>query len=150
MVTTITLKKAYSEVDEFLETLGSTYKNQIPISLRNYIKSEKDINYKKYIDLDTPISNQNLMKETLEIIAFLNLKYWCKSEEEKQRLKSIYKKNEEEYEKKLAEKFDTSKLFNNKEEIVQNDEQTALAVIKENWITKLKKLISKIFLRNKI
>ncbi len=150
MVTTITLKKAYSEVDEFLETLGSTYKNQIPISLRNYIKSEKDINYKKYIDLDTPISNQNLMKETLEIIAFLNLKYWCKSEEEKQRLKGIYKKNEEEYEKKLAEKFDTSKLFNNKEEIVQNDEQTALAVIKENWITKLKKLISKIFLRNKI
>ena len=150
MVTTITLKKAYSEVDEFLETLGSTYKNQIPISLRNYIKSEKDINYKKYIDLDTPISNQNLMKETLEIIAFLNLKYWCKSEEEKQRLKCIYKKNEEEYEKKLAEKFDTSKLFNNKEEIVQNDEQTALAVIKENWITKLKKLISKIFLRNKI
>ena len=46
MTSSTTLKKAYSEVDECLEILGTEYKKQIPIKLRDYIKKEKDTNYK--------------------------------------------------------------------------------------------------------
>ena len=146
MVNTEILKKAYSEVDEFLEILGNEYKSQIPISLRNYIKKEKDINYKKGIDLDTPRANQNLMKDTLEIIAFLNLKYWCKDETEKQRLREKYRENEKENEQKLKQKFDTNQLFKSKEDLPKEN-KIALVVKKESWISKLKKIIINMFFR---
>ena len=107
-------RKAYSEVDEFLELLSEEQRNEIPKKLRNFFKNEKDQKYLKNIDKNIPIKYQNLKEETLAIIAFLNLKYWCKDEDVKNRLKKIYEQNERKYQEILSEKYNLDKIFNSK------------------------------------
>jgi len=95
----ITDRQAYSEVDEFLELLPDYERNKIPERLRDFFKNEKDIYYMKKIDPNISIKEQALKEETLAIIAFLTLKYWCKDEEEKKMLMEIYEKNDVKYQK---------------------------------------------------
>lgn len=105
-------KQAYSEIDEFLELVNEKTRNQIPIKLRNYFKEEKDTLYHKGINPNIPLENQNLKRETLAIIALLNLQYWCKDEAEKKRLLEIYSENQKNYEQELKEKYNSDNVFN--------------------------------------
>ncbi len=84
---------AYSEIDAFLDLLDDETRNKVPYKLLELFKREKDKEYVKYIDPDIPIKDQNLQKETIDIIAFLHLNYWCEDENEKQRLIKVYKEN---------------------------------------------------------
>lgn len=103
------IRRAYSEVDTFLNLIDEESRNKVPEKLREFFKREKDHSYVKDIKSDIPVSNQNFQKETLAIIAFLNLHYWCDDEKEKQRLISIYQKNEDKAKKDIKEKLN----FNN-------------------------------------
>ena len=76
------------------EVLDTSLVEKVPDKLRELFKREKDKYHYKKIDLYTPISEQGLKDETLAIIAFLNLKYWCEDEEERARLEKIYEENE--------------------------------------------------------
>ena len=107
-------RQAYSEIDEFLGLLSEEQQNEIPKKLRDFFKENKDKEYHKNIDKDIPIKDQNLLKETLAIIASLNVKYWCKDENEKKRLKQIYAKNEKKYKEMLYEKYNPNELFKKK------------------------------------
>lgn len=80
----IQTKQAYSEIDEFLSLLDEKTRNEVPIKLRKFFKKEKDNNYHKGINPNISIKEQNLKKETLALIALLNLQYWCKDEKEKE------------------------------------------------------------------
>ena len=90
MGVSINTSQAYSEIDEFLSLLTKEQINKIPLKLREFFKEEKDKEYKKQIDSEIPIKDQNLKSETLAIIAMLNLQYWCEDEQEKERLKKVY------------------------------------------------------------
>lgn len=87
-----TTRQAYTEIDNFIELLDENNKNKIPKKLREYFKREKDNNYVKIIKPNQSIKEQELKKETLALIAMLNLQYWC--EDEKERLIKIYNENE--------------------------------------------------------
>ena len=87
-------RMAYSEVDEFIDLLDDQDKNRIPQKLRDFFKREKNPDYKKGINPRIPIEEQELKDETLAIIAFLNLKYICQDEQERERLKRVYFENE--------------------------------------------------------
>ena len=89
-----TVLQAYAEVDMFIHMLGEEYLNKIPVKLRNFFADNKDRNYEAKIVPNIPIKGQKLKDETLAIIAFLNLKYWCIDQEERERLITVYKKNE--------------------------------------------------------
>lgn len=122
MVLSMNTRQAYSEIDEFLELLNEEQRNKIPKKLRDFFKAEKDNKYYKKIDTNIPIKVQNLKEETLAIIALLNLQYWCENEIEKQRLKQVYAKNEENYQKALQEKYNPDNLF--KKRSLQQEEST--------------------------
>ena len=139
------LKKAYSEVDEFLEILGNDYKSKIPEKLLNYIKEEKDESYKKEISIYVPIYEQHLMNETLQIIAFLNLKYWCIDENEKNRLINAYEKNRREKEKIKLEKFDYNELFGKDEKIKIEKLSLTTKVRKEGFFEKILRSLRSFF-----
>lgn len=145
----VILKKAYLEVEEFLELLGDEYRNKIPKNFLEFIKSEKDTEYQKKIYLDIPIEEQNLMKETLQIIAFLNLRYWCNDEKEKQRLKEVYRKNAEKFEEEKREKYNPYELFRKREKSLIKSENMDLVVKKDNIIQKIIKKILNIFWNKK-
>lgn len=111
-------RQAYSEIDEFLRLLSEKKRNEIPKKLREFFKEEKDQEYFKNIDINIPIKDQNLRKETLAIIALLNLQYWCKDETEKKRLQAIYAQNEKEYQDMLYKKYNPNDIFKKKDEII--------------------------------
>jgi len=141
MSISITTKQAYSEIDEFLELLTSEEKNKIPEKLRDFFKMNKDKYYTKNINPNIPIKEQELKEETLAIIAFLNLKYWCEDEKEKERLKAIYLENERKYQETLKQK-QIKKIEKVEKTVAPKVEEIVLPVIKEENI--FKKIINKI------
>lgn len=149
MSVSVKTRQAYSEIDEFLGLLTVEEQNQIPKKLREFFKKEKDSNYVKNINPNIPIKEQNLLEETLAIIALLNLQYWCKDEHEKERLKRIYINNENKYQSELREKYNLETMFKKKEnekvnvrdDTLNNNEQQ-MVVYKESAF---KKFFAKIF-----
>lgn len=133
-------RKAYSEVDEFLNMLNSDYRNRIPSELREFFKKEKDESYVKKIDPYMSIESQNLMEEALTIILWLNLEYWA-NPEEKELLEKIYENNQKIYEEEQREKYSVDKLFDNKK-----TENTQMIINKkDNFFIRLIKKIKSIF-----
>ena len=151
MSVSIKTRQAYSEIDEFIGLLTVAEQNEIPQKLRNFFKEQKDKNYDKNINPNIPIKEQNLLEETLALIAMLNLQYWCKDEKEKERLKNVYADNERKYQEELREKYNPDNLFKNKQRAVEEKiEETAMIEYKEiSLFTKIKKFILNILKRNR-
>ena len=140
----IQTRQVYSEIDEFLSLLDEKTRNEIPTKLRELFKREKDEDYKKGINTNIPIKEQNLKKETLALIALLNLQYWCKDETEKERLKQVYANNENRYQEELREKYNPDNIFKNAN-TEKIKEKVALVEIKEDkWYKKLFNFFRKI------
>ena len=145
----IQTKQAYSEIDEFLSLLDEKTRNEVPSKLREFFKKEKDNNYHKGINPNIPIKEQNLKNETLALIALLNLQYWCKDENEKERLKQVYANNENQYQEELREKYNPDNIFkkNNNQKQVEDkiEEPKQLVEYKENIIKKIFEKVLKFF-----
>lgn len=129
----IRTRRAYSEVDEFLNLLGEEYTKRIPLSIKELINKEKDYNYIKSISPKIPIDKQNLSEEALAIIAYLNLKYICNNEKEKERLRKVYLVNE------------ISKEENNN----PNKGNNQLMVVKQSFFRNVVNKIKNLFFRKK-
>ena len=151
MGVSINTRQAYSEVDEFLGLISNEHRNKIPKKLREFFREEKDTNYIKGINPNVPIKNQKLKEETLGIIALLNLQYWCEDENEKQRLKEVYAKNEKIYQEMLQVSFNPDDIFKKKNNNTENQqeriENTQIIEYKESFIKMIIGKIKKIFLR---
>ena len=135
-------RKMFSELDEFLSLLTEEERVAIPEEERKFYKAEKDKEYVKKIDINKPLSEQNLMIETLSAIAVLNLKYWCKNEEEKNALKKKYYENEMKHQEMLREKYNPDNIFSN---TVEKENETQIIKVEEKaeesfW----KKIINKV------
>lgn len=137
MVISTDIRQSYSEVDEFLNLLTEEQRNKIPKNLRELFKLEKDKEYIKKINPNIPVKEQDLKEETLGIIAYLNLQYWCEDEEEKQRLKKVYEKNEKVYQEMFQIDYNPDELFKNKtlvNEVDEKQENTQIVEYKESFI----------------
>lgn len=142
----LTIRQAYTELDSFLELLDNYNRNKIPKKLRDFFKREKDKNYIKNINPNQPIKEQNLKKETLALIAMLNLQYWCEDENEKKRLIKIYAQNEEKYQAELKQIYNPDDIFKNKKKVLENklEEQNAIIEYKKDTLfVKFKNFINK-------
>lgn len=135
------LKKAFSEVDMILNLIDSEMKNKVSANFIKFIKEEKDNNYKPNINPEIPLEEQDILPETIDILALLKLNYWCNEEEKKELLK-ILNKNEQQFQKEAKEKYDIDKLFkqNKTKETINLPEK----VESENFIKKLIKFIKHI------
>lgn len=142
MGVSINTRKAYSEIDEFLGLLSDEQRNKIPQKLREFFREEKDKNYIKGINPKEPIKNQDLKEETLGIIALLNLQYWCEDENEKQRLKEVYAKNEKVYQEMLQVAFNPDDIFKKKTQPIENEQ---VEVKNKQMITYKEPIIKRIF-----
>ena len=141
-------KETYSEICEFLGLIGTKYTSKIPNKLLKLFEDNKSEEYIPHINPHISIKEQSINEDTLTIIALLNLKYWCKDEKERQRLKSIYIENEKAYRKMLEEKYDSSDIFKSKESINNKNTSNMLMCIesipfhKKIWI-KIKQFFKK-------
>lgn len=145
MRVSINTRQAYSEVDEFLDLISEAKKNKVPKNIRDIFKREKDTKYTKGIIMGADIKDQQLKEETLAIIAWLNLQYWCDDENEKKRLKTIYSQNEKLYNELFKLEFDPVFMFNK-----ENDSNFHMIPLneksdKESLMNKIIKIVKKLF-----
>lgn len=139
---------AYAEIDEILNLLEDKYREKVPEKVRTFFREEKMPEYTPTIDVNIPLIEQNLKRETIVWLAILNINYWCENEEEKQFFLNELDKNEE-AKKKIEEKYNPDNLFKNKQERIINESmQTGqdLIVYKEtSFISKLLNKIKQLF-----
>lgn len=139
--------KAYSEVYKILQLLDEDYINKLPKKFIEFIEKEKDHDYIVNINPNIPLEEQNLLPDTINILAMLKLDYWS-TEDEKQELLSILNQNENEYQVEIHEKYNADNIFKNRQSMTQskNIEETSLVPIKEkNFILKLFEKIKSMF-----
>jgi len=140
------IRQAYSEVDEFLSLLSEQERNKIPENLREIFRQEKDKDYIKGINPSIEIKDQNLLEETLAIIAMLNLNYICEDEEEKARLREVYANNEKKYQDIFQVDFNADEVFGTKDEyFTQKLEEQIIVPVKENIFQKIINKIKRLF-----
>ena len=140
------ISKAYSEVYEILQLLDNEFISKLPKKFIEFIENEKDNEYTININPNIPLEEQDLLEDTVNILAMLKLDYWS-TEDEKQELLSILNQNEKEYQAELHEKYNPDNIFKNKSSI--QSEQISLVPIKEkNFILKLFEKLKNMFQKN--
>ena len=143
------IKIAYSEVLAIINLMEEKYKNKIPNSVLQIFKDEKKENYNPVINIEESFLNQNLQRETLVILAILNLNYWCENEQEKIALLKEYAENDKTKEEKLRKMYNPDNMFKNKNtERISENENKQLIEYKENMFKKIWNKI-KIFFKRK-
>ena len=144
MGTSLAKKRAFSEVDAFLTTLGKSYINKIPKDILDVIKSEKDESYKVKIDPDISIESQGLSREAISMILWLNLEFFC-NDEQKELLEKIYDNNQKIFDKEQKEKYNTENIFKKEE----NKNKSLTLKEKKSLFRKILDYINKLF-KNKL
>lgn len=140
---------AYSEIYEILKLIEDEYVNRIPKKIMDFFEEERDKEYEPIIDVNIPLDEQNLKRETMVLLAILNYNYWCDSEEEKKKIQEELIRNserKEQEEKELAERYNPDNIFRKRNEVKEsttdNSENMQLIEYKEQGF--IRKLLSKI------
>jgi len=149
------IKNAYAEVDMILGYMEQKYIDKVPEKLRKIFREEKNKDYKPNINPAIPLAEQNLQKQTLSLLAMLNLNYWCEDEEHKQELINLYAENDKKREAELREKYNPDNIFKKKQvesekPVTETAQETALVEYKEqNFFQKVLDIIMNFFKRKK-
>jgi len=110
-------REAYVEVVEILKHMDKRDVAKVPLELREFFERNASKEYKFNIDVSIPLEEHKLKENTINILAMLNLNYWCENEKHKQELLMKYKENELRYEQELRSKYNTDNLFNKERKI---------------------------------
>lgn len=106
-----------TETYEIITNMGNEYINKIPKEIWRIIRENRNEDYNFSYDSSKRLSKQNIKKATITLLSYINLNYWCNSEERKE-LKEIYKRNEQKLEEKKRIKYDSDNIL----KIMQTDQ----------------------------
>lgn len=150
-----TVKDIYSEVYAILNMLGKEYIDKLPKDIYNIIKEEKSSEYNPVYATTVALDRQVVKKESISIIAFLHLNYWC-DEEEKIKLRELFDENEEKYQEELKQQEEQEveqedeEIQDDNNEIEIGKEFLSMVVYKEeNFVQKIFNKIRRLFSRKK-
>lgn len=128
---------ALAETSEILSYMESDYISKIPSEILELIRNYKAKNISFKYDATKNINEQNVHKETLEILSYLNYNFWLDNEK-KQELDKIYNNNFIELENEKRQKYNPDDIFfNRKTKIVNNDCLPIEVKEHENFLGKL-------------
>lgn len=74
-------KQVFSEVLAVINALPQDYKDKLPVDLLQSFENEQDMDYTIEINENIPLEEQNLSKESIDILAYLKLNYWCENDD---------------------------------------------------------------------
>lgn len=141
---------AYKEVYVILKNIKKEDLEKIPQSFIEMIKNNMNRNYNFELDLNRDFENQNLLKETRVILAYIFMNYWGTSLQKDQ----INKKFRQDIvtEEQSKPKYNSDKLFKkeNNKNIIQHAEEKKVQIIeykKENLFFKFINNIKNFFKR---
>lgn len=139
-------KDAYVEVLSIIDLLQENQRSKIPKKLKDFFENNKNQNYQANIVPDIPLEEQDLLQETIDILAMLKLNYWC-ANEEKEELLSLLNENEKKYQEELLKKYNPDNLFKKREEtkVVLSEEVSLIEYKKHTLFDKIKMFIKNMF-----
>ena len=139
---------ALAEVNEILNYVENKYIIKIPKDILAIIKENKSENSCFKYDISKPLSKQNIHKETIEILSYLNYNFWL-NETEKNNFKKIYNDNLIKIEDEKRNKYNPDSIFKNKSKNFLAQKENLPMPIKEknnffiNIIKKIKAIIKR-------
>lgn len=142
---------AMSEVLCIINQSDDSYKSRIPQSFKKFIEENADATYLPKFDINMPIKNLNLRKETKGILALIYRSYIC-SEDERAEYDKLLKNNSNTIQKELTDKYNVYKIFDErknstKEQEFDNTPKNLVKYKKENIFMKIINKIKNIFRR---
>lgn len=144
-------KIAYAEVYEILELMDKKYIDKIPGKLVKMFREEKNSKYKSIVDIEKPLYEQNLHRETKILLAILYVNYWCEDEQEKDSLLKSFAENEKLKEQEVREKYNPDNIFNNKYNKDENKSEESMMIEykQDSFWQKIWNKIKYLFKKNK-
>lgn len=139
--------KRLVEVDEILNYLSDEDLMKIPENIRQIIKENKDKEYVWKYDISQELKNQNLSRDTIIILSYLNMEYLL-NEQQKKLMKEIHELNEKKSEEDKSNKYVVEDLFKGNNTQQKNTEhEQSLIEYKESIFAKLINRIKKFFIK---
>lgn len=108
----IDYKKRFVEVDEIIKYLPKKDLIKIPNDLIDLIRENKDSKYIWKYDDNKKLEEQNIHKDTIAILSYINMKYILE-DNQKMLMKNLHFFNEMKSEKLKREKFNPKTIFKN-------------------------------------
>ena len=87
-------RQACAEVLFVLKHMPLENVNSVPSALIKTFEEFSDKNYVYNIDPSIPLAQNPLLRETLTLLAILNLNYWCTDSLKKKELTDLYQRND--------------------------------------------------------
>ena len=142
-------EQMYREVYSILKLLGEEYIQKLPKSLYKMIEDQVIQKERiQYASLDE-IDENNVLEDSISMIALFHFNYWCESEEEKKELKLLFLENEQRKEEEKRKKYNPEDIFKRSttkvEEQIQEGQNLPIEKKKETYFTKLIQFFSRIF-----
>lgn len=147
----VNYNKRLVEVDEILNHLSEDNLQKIPEDIRRLIKDNKDSEYIWEYDETKSLNNQNLSRDTIIILSYLNMEYLL-NEEQKKLMQQIHELNERKMEEEKLKKYYTDDLFKKskleeKKEDIEQIQQSSLVIHKESFFKKIINKIKRFFIK---
>lgn len=120
---------AYAELLEILSFTDVNLVSKIPYKLMHIFQKYASTSYKKHLDINLPLEDQDISRKTATLVTLLTLNYWCDSDEEKNEIKSLLNENQKIKEQELKEKYNPDNLFKN-----NNSYQTSNVIENSNTV----------------
>ena len=142
---------AYEEVYEVLSYMDKVTVMQIPENVLNKIKENRNTDFKTNIDKDDIFNEQNISKEALDLLCWLDYNYWA-DEEKKAQIDKINNENNLLKEKEKEDKFNPDNLFKvSADQNIESDtteSEKSLTKQKESIFTKIINKIKNFLFKN--
>lgn len=139
--------RAYVEILEIIKYIEPECVNKIPKGLIEFFEKQKDKNYKYHFDEEKDFSEQKISEETGGLLAMIALNYIA-DEENREKIKEILIKNEEEYQRELREKYNPDNLFKDKQNIEESEPKQLTIIKKEPWYKRILNRIKSFFIKS--
>ena len=140
----------YEELYEILSLMDKQSVMKVPIDILNTIKEQRNPEYKTRIDKNDIFNEDNVNKETIDLLCYLDYHYWI-DETKKAEVDQIRKQRLQEEENKKREQYNPNDIFKKveKEELVENMTSTSLKEYKESILARFRNFIFKVLHINK-
>lgn len=143
----IDYNKRLVEVSEILNHLKKSDYDKIPKEVIDIIEKNKDKEYIWKYDETKDLKNQNVSKDTIAILSYINMQYLL-NEEQRKFAQEIFNENQKKLENLKKDKYNSDNLFKDKQINLDTSKTSELSISKykesiftkiKNWLKQIKK-----------
>ena len=133
--------EVYVDISIIINMMPIEMKEKISKSFINFIEKNKSNNYVSNINPKIPIREQNIRKETKEMLGIIYRDYLCSNEERNKLLKQEEQEIKQ-YEEELRQKYDPNDIFKNKQKEYNYEKEKAnVAMVEYKKETLIEKIL---------